>query len=113
MFEENCENFYFEDCSFVTQKSKETCGRVVMYKEFQIIYSYTLESSFCGPTRGTFNHCHFTSSLLESIGRDFCRTLFDMADDNERVKRTHQDLMLRFPINAPPRKGIDADDEED
>ena len=89
MFEENCENFNFEDCSFVVHTSKESCGRVVMFKEFNIIYSYTLEASFCGPTRGTYDQCHFTTAILESIGKSFCLTLYDMSEDPERFKRTH------------------------
>lgn len=34
MFSENHENFSFEDCNFNLHKSKEACGRVVMFKEF-------------------------------------------------------------------------------
>ena len=64
MFHENYENFNFEDCAFIISKAKETCGRVVMYKEFGIIYSYTCESSFCGPTRGSLEGHHFTSETL-------------------------------------------------
>ena len=112
MFHENNENFNFEDCSFVIHKSKETCGRVVMFKEFGIIYSYTLESSFCGPTRGSLDQCHFTASALQSVGRGFCGTLFDMADDPDRTKRVHQDLLARFPATAPSKKGYAEDDEE-
>ena len=111
MFHENHENFNFEDCSFNAHKSKEACGRVVMFKEFGIIYSYTLESSFCGPTRGSLEGCHFTAATLLGIGRNFCSTLFDMADDVDRAKKTHQELIARFPITAPSKKGYVEDDE--
>ena len=59
MFSENCENFSFEDCAFMVHKSKESCGRIVMWREFNLVNSYTCEASFCGPTRGIHNGCHF------------------------------------------------------
>jgi hypothetical protein len=36
----------------------------VMWKEFALIYSYTLECSFMGPTSGIYKDCHFTSEML-------------------------------------------------
>jgi len=42
--------FSINDCDFAIQKCKETTGRVVMNREFNVAFSYTLESSFCGPT---------------------------------------------------------------
>jgi len=37
--------FNFNDCSFVITKSKESCGRVVCYKELGLINSFTIECS--------------------------------------------------------------------
>jgi hypothetical protein len=115
MYEENNENFSFDGCSFVTQKSKESCGRVVMFKEFNILYSYTLESSFCGPTRGAYDHCHFNTAVLEKVGQDFCGTLYDLSVDLERVNRVHQDLQIRYPVNAAPvvKKYDGGDDNQE
>jgi len=39
---------------------KESCGRVVMWKEFQLINSFTLECSFQGANQGMFKDTHFT-----------------------------------------------------
>ena len=39
-------NFNFENCNFTIHKVKETCGRVVMWKEFNLVNSFTLECSF-------------------------------------------------------------------
>mmetsp|Transcript_33340 Transcript_33340/g.51099 ORF Transcript_33340/g.51099 Transcript_33340/m.51099 type:complete len:104 (+) Transcript_33340:3060-3371(+) len=87
MFQENNENFSFDDCSFVVHKSKESCSRIVMWREFNLVYSYTCEASFCGPTRGVHNNCHFNVMLYEIIGRVFCKTLVDMTDNKDRVRR--------------------------
>lgn len=40
--------FKFKDCRFRIEKSKESTARVVIFKEFNIINSFTLETSFFG-----------------------------------------------------------------
>lgn len=41
--------FNYRQCTFRLEKSKESTSRIVMYKEFDIVNSYTMESSFFGP----------------------------------------------------------------
>lgn len=48
-----------------------------MWKEFNLINSFTLECSFCGPTNGLYKDCHFTIALLKDLGKTFCLTLLD------------------------------------
>lgn len=60
-----------------------------MFKEFNLIYSYTIESSFCGPTRGSYEGFHFNTDVLMEVGKNFCTTLWDMSNDQERTKKTH------------------------
>ena len=52
-----------------------------MWKEFQLINSFTLEASFCGPTRGIFKDCHFTINSLREMGKFFCISLRDYASN--------------------------------
>ena len=93
-------------------KSKEGCSRVVMWREFNLVNSYTCEASFAGPTRGTHKDCHFNQSTLEKVGHSFCMTMHDMTDNRERVKKTLQDLQSKYPVNGPAvRKGYADDDE--
>ena len=73
--------FGFDDCSFVVQKSKESAARVVMWKEFQLVNSFTLEASFLGPNRGRNSGLHFNTAHLELMGRTFCKTLVDYVDN--------------------------------
>ncbi len=40
--------FQFKDCCFGNEKEKEATARMVMFKEFSILNSYTLEASFFG-----------------------------------------------------------------
>ena len=41
-------NFDFSSCRFNIESSKESTARVVMFREFGIINSFTLESTYCG-----------------------------------------------------------------
>ena len=59
-------NFAYKDCNFKMEKDKEGTGRVVMYKEFGITHSYTIETSFFGRD----NNESFTINDWETIGSD-------------------------------------------
>ena len=80
IYAENSEMFSYDDCSFEVQKSRETTARVVMWREFNLINSFTLEASFCGPTKGPLKGCHFNPQALEEMGRVFCKTLADYVE---------------------------------
>ena len=81
LFSENIDMFGFEDCSFSVQKSKEASARQVMWKEFQLGNSFTLEASFMGPNRGVNAGLHFNPTHLLIMGRVFCKTLVDYVDN--------------------------------
>jgi hypothetical protein len=51
-----------------------------MWREFNLINSYTLESSFCGPSKGAMKGCHFNTTMLDQMGRIFCKTLADYVE---------------------------------
>ena len=75
MFDKICPNFSFSGSSFTVHKSKESTGRVVMWKEFSLTNSYTCEASFCGPSQGEYKGYHYNIQMLLDMGKDFCRTL--------------------------------------
>ena len=43
-----CPIFNYKDCKFAMEKDKETTARIVLFKEFGILNSYTLETTFFG-----------------------------------------------------------------
>lgn len=73
--------FSFDDCSFLVQKSKESTARIVMWKEFQLVNSFTLEMSFLGPNRGSHSGLHFNTTDMQHMGRMFCKTLVDYVEN--------------------------------
>mmetsp|Transcript_15008 Transcript_15008/g.14878 ORF Transcript_15008/g.14878 Transcript_15008/m.14878 type:complete len:141 (+) Transcript_15008:1246-1668(+) len=78
--------FSYEDCSFNVSKDKESTGRVVVRREYNILNSFTLESSFLGANKGIYQDTHFTPEQLKDIGRSFCKTLNDAEDP--KIKAT-------------------------
>jgi len=75
-----------------------------MWREFNLINSFTLETTFCGPTDGRYQDCHFTSSILKECGRQFCRTLLDYASNEPKVREAIRELEIQFP----PQKAEEA-----
>lgn len=58
--------FQFKDCCFSNEKEKEATARMVMFKEFSILNSYTLEASFFGtepPEEQDLNEETFSATL--------------------------------------------------
>jgi len=103
--------FGFEECCFSVQKSKEACARQVMWRDFSLINSFTLEASFLGPNKGLNKGLHFSTTMLERMGRVFCKTLVDYVDNQEKVARIMNDLKIRFPPGgiggpAPSRQTV-------
>jgi hypothetical protein len=70
---------------------------VVMWKEFNLINSFTLESSFMGPNRGVNAGLHFSATHLAQMGKLFCKSLVDYVQDQERVNRVYLDLKQKYP----------------
>ncbi|KAL0490549.1 cytosolic carboxypeptidase [Acrasis kona] len=99
-------NFSFQDCNFSIQRSKESTARVVLFKEFGLVNSYTLEASFCGPDFGRNSERHFNTRHLEQMGHFFCESILDYCDpDQTRVKQVIRELELLYPITPPTSDG--------
>jgi cytosolic carboxypeptidase protein 2/3 len=108
LFHKNSSIFSFADSSFGIQKAKESTARVVMWKEYNIINSYTLEASFCGPDFGKFADYHLNTDLLQEVGHTFCQTICDFCDpDQIKVKNILQELEILYP-----KKDEESDDND-
>ena len=75
-----------------------------MWKEFSLINSFTLETTFCGPTDGRYQDCHFTITTLKECGKHFCKTLLDYASNEPKVREARRELEAIFPAPEKPIK---------
>ena len=76
----NCDVFSFKDCSWAIPKDRENCARVVVWREFGIVNSFTLEISYLGAGMGKFECYHFNLSLFNHMGESFLKSIYDSAD---------------------------------
>jgi hypothetical protein len=75
-----------------------------MWREFNLINSFTLETTFCGPSEGRLQDCHFNVNTLKECGAMFCRTLLDYASNEPKVRETIRELESLFPPEEKPAK---------
>lgn len=93
----NSKIFSFPSCCFDIQKSKESTGRVVVWRELNIMNSYTIEASFCGADFERYADCHFNRQMLEELGHQFCEAIYDFCDpDQTKFKKAMKELEIAY-----------------
>ncbi len=79
-------------------RSKETTGRVVVWRQFATPNSFTLEASFCGADFGPGAGSHYSIAHLKEMGAAFVPALLDFADPAQtRVAAVLAELEAQFP----------------
>jgi len=112
---EGCELFSLPGCSYKVLRSKENTSRVVVWRTFGLVHSYTLEASFCGADFGTAAGVHFGTRELRQMGAAFVPALLALTDPAQtRVNAilAALDPEAAAPTNptagpAPPASDID------
>ncbi len=116
LFGNRCEEFTYEDSAFNVHKAKESTARVVIWKEYSLVNSFTLECSFFGPTKGPLKDTHFTISTLLDLGRHFCQTLaeyhsLELREEAMRKILKEIEAQQVIPITSlPEEEEQEADD---
>ena len=78
--------FKYDDCTFRAEKSKEGSARVVVWKEFSVMNSYTLEMSLGGGHFATNKDVsertalHYDVTHYLQIGFAMCQAILDLHD---------------------------------
>ena len=75
MSEQKAPCFNVNDCSFNIQKDRESSGRIVAWRQFDIPLSYTIECSASGMDVGPFAGYHLDISHLEHMGMNLAVSL--------------------------------------
>lgn len=68
-------SFSFTGCSFRIEKAKESTGRVVVFREYNIMNSFTLEASFHGKQGADGKITHLTLNDLRDVGKTLISSL--------------------------------------
>ncbi len=98
-------SFSYKNCSFNLSQLKLNTGRIVMYSEFGIKHSFTMEASFCGPEHSDY---HFLPSDLEDMGKTLLQALLVYHIDPQIVDGIRQELIVMHPpaTVTPVQDGI-------
>ncbi|KAG8440676.1 hypothetical protein GDO86_006430 [Hymenochirus boettgeri] len=64
--------FSMANCSFLVEKARESTARVVVWHEFGVLRSYTMESTYCGFNQGVYKGLQVGTKELEEMGAKFC-----------------------------------------
>ncbi|CAG9334617.1 unnamed protein product [Blepharisma stoltei] len=121
--------FSFQGTKFRTERFKQGAARVVVYKEFGIVNSYTLEASFFGPDNKDMlkaseeeenDDTHMNIDHLQSLGRDLCKQLLmfrtqglfkkkmDIVVNNlQKQQRHHQEAIVQEIVQE-----VEAEEDE-
>jgi hypothetical protein len=94
------------------QESKKGTGRVVVWREFHLNFSFTMEASFSGMSIGPYADQHLNISHLENMGKHLCQTLTDYTQCESSASAIFGDLpkaesaKVVLPSVGPRRKGL-------
>ena len=78
-----CAHFSLGGCSFKVLRSKETAGRVVVWRQLSLPNSFTREASFCGADFGPGAGRHYTIANLREMGASFVPALLELTDPSQ------------------------------
>ena len=84
------ELFRYHSCRFNILRCKERTARVVLHREFNIMFSFTLESSFQGYYDSDRITHDFLPSHLFQIGDILSQSLFEYVFMKEEEDRTFE-----------------------
>lgn len=114
LISERTEMFRYFGCKFRNDVNKKKAARLVVWKEFKLPYSYTLEASFHGYLTPQRTTVQFDEVLLMKMGAFICDGLLDYALLLEE-EQTHKDKRKLARIKRKKHKtagDCESSDEE-
>jgi hypothetical protein len=87
LMSEKCEMFRYYSCKFRNEKSKQKAARLVIWKEYNLMNSFTLETSFHGYLNSDRATIVFDEDNLKEIGRNLCTVMLSYMHLLEDEKR--------------------------
>ena len=86
-------------CRYTIEKSRESTARVVVWREFGVRRSFTLESTFCGANKGRASGLQVTTAHLTETGEGLARAILDLSKGGKGDKGVG-DSRAKFNRNA-------------
>ena len=100
------------------QESKKGTGRVVVWRELHLNFSFTMEASFSGMSIGPYKDQHLNIQHLENMGKYVCQALTDYTQyesgagagsvEPPKAEGTKSGVPVLPSVVGPRRKGLKA-----
>ena len=112
LLDQKNKSFSFLDCKFANEQEKQSTGRLVCFKEFGILNSYTCEATFysCYNPRekgqrkvNVSNEEQINCDDLYQVGTDFCDTLMSII--NSKILKRKFIIDTTTPLFQPGAGG--------
>jgi Zinc carboxypeptidase/Cytosolic carboxypeptidase N-terminal domain len=114
--------FKYSDCHFRMESYKMSTARIVVYSEFDVLYSYTMEASFYGPrpaegTAESFgNDYHMNEAHLATLGQTLCGLCSIFLSENvfySKLRLAYDYISQKIQANKNPElKPIEINDND-
>lgn len=82
LMQRNSSAFALQSCNFRVERGRESTARVTVWREFGIVKSYTMETTYCGCDQGQYEGHHVDTVRLKEVGEQFCCALSLLNDDS-------------------------------
>ncbi|GIY30058.1 hypothetical protein CDAR_445291 [Caerostris darwini] len=102
LMDEIAPTFSLEDCEFTIERSRESTGRVTIWRQFDVPLSYTLECSYGGCSQGKYSGYHLGIPQLEDTGMKLCQCFGKLVIDSQsnRVWSSIPLDVKSFPLSS-------------
>ncbi|GIX96432.1 hypothetical protein CEXT_366431 [Caerostris extrusa] len=102
LMDEIAPTFSLEDCEFTIERSRESTGRVTIWRQFDVPLSYTLECSYGGCSQGKYLGYHLGIPQLEDTGMKLCQCFGKLVIDSQsnRVWSSIPLDVKSFPLSS-------------
>lgn len=92
----NCDIFSKEDSTYKIKKNKERSARVVVWRQFDVENSFTLEISYSGPDKGQFAFQQHSWVTFRSIAYGVYRSIINIIKTKKQEKPKNNYLVNTF-----------------
>ena len=75
-----------KSCRYTIEKSRESTARVVVWRDFGVRRSFTLESTFCGANKGRASGLQVTTAHMTETGEGLARAILELVTSGERSR---------------------------
>lgn len=77
--------FSLNNCCFTIEQNRESTARITLWRELNLKFSYTMESSYCGCDQGPYKDCHLGILQLREMGMKFCQAILHLHAKTKRL----------------------------